>query len=85
MIDDLQFARYGTKIIADTSTYTIRAACLNVLNDTVIDTAVSVCGNMDAIASLASKTIPAGTTVWGNFTTVKLTSGVVQAIKLDAN
>jgi len=66
----------GGNYIADTSTHTGTWTTIDCVTDTVFDSS-TVCNIAGLAASNA--TFPAGKQLFGNFTTVKLTSGSVIA------
>jgi hypothetical protein len=70
----------GADYISGTTAFTGRYGAITALAATVLDGAtVATDYSGDSIASLP---IPVGTTIYGNFTTIKLTSGKVLAYKL---
>jgi hypothetical protein len=55
--------------------------CISMLNDTVLATGIAA-SNIDNIAGFVGITLLAGTKLYGKFTAIKLTSGIVQAYKI---
>lgn len=70
---DLLMGVYGQKgfeVVADTETYTTGYCKIYALTEIVLDTVV---GNN--ISGQNGKTIPIGTSLYGDFSSIKLTSG----------
>jgi hypothetical protein len=70
----------GADFISGTTTFTGRYGAITAVAAAVLD-AATVAADYGG-DSLASLPIPAGTTIYGTFTTVKLTSGKVIAYKI---
>ncbi len=70
----------GADYISGTTTFTGRYGAITAVAAAVLD-AATVAADYGG-DSLASLPIPAGTTIYGTFTTVKLTSGKVIAYKI---
>jgi hypothetical protein len=69
----------GAELITDTTVRTGRFGALQAVAAAVLDTGTVVDYNGDAVATLP---IPVGTTIYGTFTAVKLSSGKVIAYRL---
>ncbi len=72
---------YGVEVVTDTSTHTVNASAIMFYESTVIsslgtDTVKGYEGN-----TLDGETIAAGITIYGNFTSLKLTSGAALMYK----
>ena len=70
---DLLMGIYGQKgfeVVADTTAHTTGYCCIYPLTDVVLDTVV---GNN--ITGQDGKTLPEGVPLYGNFSSIKLTSG----------
>lgn len=78
----LEFSSVGSQILgsSDESTATSIGA-IQVINDTVLATLTS--SNVDtSLQVLTGATLPAGTIIYGQFSAVKLTSGLVACHKV---
>ena len=65
----------GGELIDDTDTHTGVWRAMVIVNETVVN-AITASG-ITNISGLATLTLPAGLTIYGNITSVDLTSGVV--------
>lgn len=75
----------GSTYITDTATHTGTFGIIQALSDTVISALVSATftdGTAVMTGTLAAISLPAGVSLYGSFTSVKLTSGVVVAYNL---
>ena len=78
---NLQFARHGFELINDTTLTAGPFVAIQIINATVFNVAAS--GTEVSVGDNVAGTItyPAGMTIYGMFTNVKLVSGVVHCIK----
>jgi len=69
----------GSRVVDDTATYTGDWVAMVVINDAVISVGglTSEITNEDGLEGI---TLPAGLVIYGNITSIDLTSGVVQMI-----
>jgi hypothetical protein len=78
----LEFSSVGSQILgsSDESTVT-NIGAIQVINDTVLATLTS--SNVDtSLQALTGATLPAGTIIYGQFSAVKLTTGLVACHKV---
>jgi hypothetical protein len=82
----LTLGQLGSALIADTTTHTGPYGAIQALATTVVDTLVSgklADGTTACMTgTLTGFTIPVGAVIYGIFTSIKLTSGVVIAYKI---
>ena len=73
------FSRNGSSLIVNTDAYLGNWCALQVVTDAVLDATGGhcACTFLDGLAGLNGITLPAGTIIYGNWTKVTLTSGIV--------
>lgn len=78
----LEFSSAGSQILGDGDSSTITSfGAIQVINDTVLATMTS--SNVDtSLQVLTGATLPAGTIIYGQFSGVSLTSGLVALHKV---
>lgn len=76
------FGRHGSTYMGDTATYTGKWFAVYVISEAVFNTITEDSNNVLIDGdSLVGETIAAGTTIYGNFTVLDLTSGSCIAFK----
>ena len=76
----LEFSSAGSEILIAADAVTAkRYGALQVINDAVFSALTA--SNVDGTANLLGATIPAGTILYGSFSAVTVTSGIVAAHK----
>jgi len=78
----LEFSSVGSILGNDGSVSGGSFGAIQVLQDTTFDTVVATNVDQSTHTSFSGKTLGAGTILYGNFTSVSITSGLVQLHKV---
>ncbi len=72
---------YGVEVVTDTALHTVNASAITFIGSTVITTLTTDTEKGYSDSTLDGKTMTAGVTIYGNFTSLTLTSGIALMYK----